>query len=88
MNIMKQMKMVSCLLNQIHSTRGITPKHAMRGRVHLRVLAPGQHSSEETTQRWRAVGDTVPDLAGPGIVSLANVFDLLFSLDLEMQQRV
>ena len=36
--------------------------------VHLRGIAPGEHScSEETSQRWRAVGDTVPDLSGPGI---------------------
>ena len=29
-------------------------------RARLRGLAPAQHSSEETSQRWRAVGDTVP----------------------------
>ena len=29
-------------------------------RDHLRGLAPGQHSSEETSQRWRAVDNTVP----------------------------
>ena len=34
---------------------------------HFRGLAPGQHSSEETSQRWRAVGDTVFDLINPGI---------------------
>ena len=28
------------------------------GGIHLRDLAHGQHSSEETSQRWRAVGDT------------------------------
>ena len=28
-------------------------------RGHLRDLAPGLRSSEETLQRWRAVGDTV-----------------------------
>ena len=33
--------------------------------AHLRGLAPGQHSSEESSQRWRVVGDTV-DLTGPG----------------------
>ena len=32
--------------------------------AHLRGLAPGQHSSEGTSQRWRAVSDTVPDLTG------------------------
>ena len=30
------------------------------GDAHLRCLAPGQHSYEETSQRWRVVGDTVP----------------------------
>ena len=36
-------------------------------RIHLCGLAPGQHSSEETWQRWRAVDDTVFDLSGQGI---------------------
>ena len=31
---------------------------------HLRGLAPGQLSFEETLQRWRAVGDNVSDLTG------------------------
>ena len=34
--------------------------------THLRDLAPGQHSSEETLQRWRAVGDTVSNLTNQG----------------------
>ena len=29
-------------------------------RAYLRGLAPGLHSSEETSQRWRAVSNTVP----------------------------
>ena len=36
-------------------------------RAHLRSLASGQHSSEETSQRWRAIGDTMSDLTGSGI---------------------
>ena len=32
----------------------------------LRSLAPGQHSSEKTSQRLRSVGDTVSDLTDPG----------------------
>ena len=32
-----------------------------------RGLEPGQHSFEETSQRWRAVGYTLSDLTGPGI---------------------
>ena len=45
----------------------ITSKRVTNSGIHLRGLAPGQHSSEETSQRWRAVGDTVSDLIGPGI---------------------
>ena len=36
-------------------------------RAYLRGLSPGQHSSEETSQRWQAVGDKVFDLTGPGV---------------------
>ena len=43
----------------LHYTRGITPKRVTSGGVHLRSLAPGQYSSEETSQRWRAAGDIV-----------------------------
>ena len=42
-----------------------TPKRVTSGEDHLRGLAPGQHSSEKTSQRWGAVGDTVFDLADP-----------------------
>ena len=34
---------------------------------HLRDSAPGQHSTEKMSLRWRAVGNPVSDLAGPGI---------------------
>ena len=34
-------------------------------RAHLRGLAPEQHSSEGTSKRWRAIGDSVSDLTGP-----------------------
>ena len=37
------------------------------GGVRPRDLALGQHMSEETSQRWRAVGYTVSDLTGLGI---------------------
>ena len=37
------------------------------GEVHLRCLAPAQLSYEETSQRWRALGDNVSGLTGPGI---------------------
>ena len=53
--------------SNLHYTRGITPKRVTSGGAHLRGLAPDQHSSEETSQRWRAVGDSKSDLTGPGI---------------------
>ena len=43
-------------------------KRVTRGEAHLRDLTPGQRSSEETSQRWRAVGDIVSGLTGPEIV--------------------
>ena len=46
--------------SNFHYTRGITPKRVMSYGANLRGLAPGLHSSKETLQRWRAVGDTVP----------------------------
>ena len=42
-----------------HYTGGITSKRVTCRAIHLRDLVSGQHSSEETSQRWRAVGDTV-----------------------------
>ena len=47
--------------NQIFIIRTgfITPKRVTSGEGHLRCLPPGLHSSKETSQRWRAVGDTV-----------------------------
>ena len=66
--------------NQIvHYTRGTTPKRVTSGGVHLCGLAPGLHSSKETSQRWRAIGHTEFVLTGPEIeprspalMSLAN----------------
>ena len=52
---------------KLYYTRGITPKHVTSGGVHLRGLAPGQHSSEETSQHLRAVSGTKSDLTGMGI---------------------
>ena len=53
--------------SNLRHTHGITPKCVTSGGVHLRGLAPGQHSSEKTSQRWRAVDDTASNLIGPGI---------------------
>ena len=41
-------------------------KRVTSGGAHLRSLAPGQHSSEETSHRWRAVGNSVCKLTCPG----------------------
>ena len=46
--------------SNLHYTRRNTPKRVTSCGAHLRGLAPGLHSSEETSQRWRVVGDTVP----------------------------
>ena len=46
----------------LHYTCVITPNRVTQ----FRGLASGQHSSEKTSRRWRAVGDTVPDLTDPG----------------------
>ena len=50
--------------SNLHDTGGITPKRVVSGRALLRGLAPGQHSSEETSQRWRGVGGAMSDLTG------------------------
>ena len=50
---------VNKLKSNLHYTRGTTPKRVTSSGAHLRSLAPGHHSSKETSQRWRAVGDTV-----------------------------
>ena len=50
-----------------HNTRDITPQRVTSGGIHLRGLAPGQHSSEETSQRWRVIGNAVSDLTSPVI---------------------
>ena len=52
---------------KLHYTRGITPNRVKSDGANFRGLAPGQHSSEETSQRWRAVDDTVFNLTDLGI---------------------
>ena len=42
-------------------------KRVTSGGVHLRCLAPGQHSFEETWQRWPVVGDSAYALFDPRI---------------------
>ena len=53
--------------NRNQYTRGITSKRVTSGRAHLHDLAPMQHSCEEVSQQWRAVGDSVTALSDPGI---------------------
>ena len=43
--------------SNLHYTRGITPKRVISD---LRGLAPGLHSTEKTSQRYRVVGNTLP----------------------------
>ena len=54
---------INKIKSNFHYTRRITPKRVTSCGAHLRGLAPGQHSSEETSQRWR-LG---VDLTGPRI---------------------
>ena len=53
--------------SNLDHTRDITPESVASGEAHLSDLAPGQHSFEETSQRLRAMGDTVCDLTDLGI---------------------
>ena len=48
------------LQSTLHYTRCIAPKRVTSAGIHLRGLAPGQHSYKETSQRWHAVGNTHP----------------------------
>ena len=49
-------------LKNLHQTRGITPKRVTSGRIHLRGLAPLQHSSEKTPQWWLVVSSAASNL--------------------------
>ena len=42
-------------------------RRGVQGEVNLCGLPPGQHSSEETSRWWRAVGNPLSDLTGPAI---------------------
>ena len=50
--------------SNLHYTRRTKPKRVTSGGAHLRGSAPELHSSEKTSQRWRAVERF---LTGPGI---------------------
>ena len=68
--------------SNLHYTRDITPKRVTSGGVHLRGLTHEQHSSEETSQRWRVAGDTNPvhmsnlhGLVAVGFLHHSYIFD-------------
>ena len=46
-------------------SRNITPKHETNNEADLRDIAPGQHSFENTSQRWRAVDDMTARESNP-----------------------
>ena len=50
-------KKIKSSLYSRYCTNGV-----MSGSTHHRRLAPRQHSSQDTLQQWRALGDTVPYL--------------------------
>ena len=57
-----------CKKSKLDYARGITSKCVTSDGEHVRGLAPGQQSSKETSQRWRAIGETA-NLSSPGIKS-------------------
>ena len=63
--------------SNLHYTRAITWKRVTSGGDRPRGLAPEQYNFEETSQRWRAVGDTVSDLADSGIEPFRAESDVL-----------
>ena len=66
----------------LHHTRGITLKRVTRDGTHLRGLAPGLHSCDETSQRRQAVGDTVRELTGhnPRQVAFHNLIAIFLGI--------
>ena len=52
--------------SNLHYNVVVTPKQVLAGEFRIRGLAPERHSFEETSQWWRAVGDTESDLSCPG----------------------
>ena len=62
---------------QIVIILAILPEACNEWRDHLRGLAPGQHSSDETSLRWRAVGDNTSSLTDLEIELHSNVIKQL-----------
>ena len=63
-DIAKLERVISQLIKKsnLHYTRRVASKRVTSDGIHLHDLAPGQRSSEETSQRWRAVEGSVFDL--------------------------
>ena len=74
--------------SNLHYTRGITPKRVTSGGAHFRCLASGQHSSEVTSQRWRAVGDPVYDLTDSGFEPQTSRMDSNVSKNCANRHRI
>ena len=64
--------MNSRIANQISLYFRITPKRVTSGGAHLRGLSPGQRNFDQTSQRWRAVGDNASDLTDPEIEPMTS----------------
>ena len=60
--ILRQSKIKSSLQSRYYTQTCVTS-----GGAHLRGLAPGQRSSEETSQQRRAVDNSGSEITGPGI---------------------
>ena len=69
-----RLKQLSFYLNGAPLVRNL-PRHSSGGGIHLRDLASEQHGSEETSQRWRAVGVAVSDFTGPRIEPQSSRID-------------
>ena len=61
---------------KIAYSRYSVPKRVTSGGAHLHCLAPGQHSSEETSLRWRAVDDSMFNFTVPRIEPQTSCADM------------
>ena len=68
MDVVVRRKLIpcSCKKSNLHYTGGIIP-NCNEWRDHLRDLAPEQHSSKETSQQLRVIGDITSGLTSPKI---------------------
>ena len=71
--------------NPYHN-RGITSKRVTRGGIRLCDLALGQCSSAETSQRWRAVGDTEVKKSAGGIMRPNNAAAVKYEITKKKQK--